>query len=172
MESWKQCGLNDLMAYYLNANREEDVAAAYRKYRQYLEENKTSFPASVFDLASSDWYFDPNDHRCPHDGRLESVTISESAQETQMQKRETSVRIRLCGAYNDLSLEFLYSKVSSYSLASGDSIYGLGDWRFDEFTLDHNGHVVHEIEWAGFAREEGSRWIICAAGVQFNWMSL
>jgi hypothetical protein len=157
------------MGYYLNTEREADVVAAYRNYRRYLEQNRSSFPASVFDLASSDWYFNPNEHRCPHDGRLESVTISEAAHGAQEQKHEISIRIRLRGAYDDLNLEFYYSKVSSYSLVASDSIHGLGDWRYDEFTVDQSGQVIHEIEWAGFLKLESSRWIICASDVQFTW---
>jgi len=37
-------------------------------------------------------------------------------------------------------------------------------WRYDEFRLSENGHLLQEIEWA-----TGSRWLIEANDVEFNW---
>ena len=160
------------MAFCLSEERPKDVVAAYRRYREYLEQYKKVFPPSAFELATSDWYFNPENHRSPHDAWLESLVISEPAHGDRNEIRETSIRIRLLGAYHDLKLEFFYPKVFSHSLISNECIRGLGDWRYDEFTLNEKGHVVHEIEWAGFRREPGSRWLICASDVQFNWSSL
>ena len=160
------------MAFYLSEERHKNVVAAYQRYREYLEQNKKAFPQSAFALATSDWYFSPENHRSPHDAWLESLVISEPAQGKRNEIRETSIRIRLLGAYHDLILEFYYPKVFSYSVAFKSSMHGLGDWRFDEFTLDEAGRVVHEIEWTGFPNEQNARWLICASDVQFNWSSL
>jgi hypothetical protein len=46
----------------------------------------------------------------------------------------------------------------------------LGDWLYDEFTLSPDGHIIHEIEWAGFPHDEGSRWIIEASDIEVQWI--
>jgi len=51
--------------------RERDVVSAFRRYREYLKSQRSAFPPSAYALATSDWYFDPQDHRCPHDAWLE-----------------------------------------------------------------------------------------------------
>jgi hypothetical protein len=47
---------------------------------------------------------------------------------------------------------------------------GHGDWRYDEFTVDDAGRLVHEIEWATW-RETGV-WRIVASDIQFTWIPL
>jgi len=64
------------MAYYLSNERNKDVREAYRRYQEYLRQNKDEFPPSAFALATAEWYQNPNDHRCPHDGWLENLVIS------------------------------------------------------------------------------------------------
>ena len=157
------------MAFYLSAQRKHDVVSASRRYREYLEQNKAAFPPSALELATSDWYFDPQDHRCPHDAWLDSITIGELAKGERGQARATSIRIRLLGAYHDLALEFYYPQVVGYELVSAACARGLGDWLYDEFTLSEGGNVLHEIEWRGSAQDEGSRWKICACDVHFSW---
>lgn len=53
---------------------------------------------------------------------------------------------------------------------SPSSARGLGDWLYDEFRVAPGGFLVHEIEWQGFAPDEGSRWIIEAADIEFHWI--
>jgi len=43
--------------------RDDDVLRAFRRYHEYVESVKDSFPSSAFALATSDWYFNPEDHR-------------------------------------------------------------------------------------------------------------
>ena len=59
------------MAYYLGKEREVDVVAAYRRYRDYLQQHREDLPRTAFELGTAEWYQDPSDHRCPHDGWLE-----------------------------------------------------------------------------------------------------
>ncbi|MBI3555166.1 MAG: mechanosensitive ion channel, partial [Deltaproteobacteria bacterium] len=82
-----------------------------------------------------------------------------------MELRVTAIRVRLLGAYHDGFIELFYSRVIRYSLSSPSSVRGLGDWLYDEFRVAPGGHLIHEIEWAGFPRDEGSRWIIEASDV-------
>ena len=158
------------MPYIFSNERDEDCLAAFKRYRDYLESVKHSSPPSAFALASSEWYFDANDHKCPHDGWLESFTFSESATGDRSEQRITSLRVRLIAAYHDGIIEFVYPQVFNYSLKAPVTIRGLGDWRYDEFRLSPDGNVIHEIEWAGFPHEENAHWIIEASDVEFQWI--
>ena len=164
----RRTGSNNPMAFLLSGERGNEPAQARQNYRRYLSRHRDRFPTSVYELASSDWYFDPRDHRCPHDAWLESFKIIEPSTGERREARETSIRIRLLGAYHDLALEFTYTKVCRYSISSTACGRGLGDWTYDEFTVDKSGYVVHEIEWGGFPGESGSRFLICAVDIQFN----
>jgi hypothetical protein len=132
-----------------------------------LQSVRHSLPESVFALASSDWYFSPQEHRCPHDGWLESVTVSEPSSGERHEIRATSIRIRLRGQYHDGFIEFFYPQVFSYRLDALDSATGHHDWRYDEFRLSERGHVIHEIEWCG--AHDTAHWLIEASDVQFHW---
>ena len=154
------------MAYYLSKEREEDVAAAYRRYLGYLRDNQSRFPPSAFALGTAMWYQDANHHHCPHDGWLESITISEPSSGDSHEKRSTTIRIRLLGAYHDGFIEFLYPQVFRYTLAMPGCVSGHADWVYDEFRLSDDGHVVHEIEWGG----DDCNWIIEASDVQYQWI--
>jgi hypothetical protein len=85
-------------------------------------------------------------------------------------QRITAMRVRLLGAYHDGHLDLFYPRVFRYSLQSPTCVPGLGDWLCDEFTLSPDDQVVHEIEWAGFASGQESRWIIEASDIEFQWI--
>jgi hypothetical protein len=159
------------MSFILSAQRDpETIATAFQQYRAYLASNAASFPRGAHALATSEWYFDPRDHRCPHDAWLESITIAEPATGERGEQRVTAIRVRLLGAYHDGFIELFYPQVIRYSLSSPSSVRGLRDWRYDEFRLAPSGHMIHEIEWAGFSPDEVSRWIIEASDVKFEWV--
>jgi hypothetical protein len=156
------------LAFYLSNERSRDVTKAYKRYQAYLREHEDSFPPGALSLGTAEWYQDPNDHRCPHDGRLEHLMMSETVESGK--NRVTSISIRLLAAYHDGYIEFSYPRVFAYKLDSRSSIQGLGDWLYDEFRLSTGGHVIHEIEWGGFPQTESSRWLIEASDVQFRWI--
>jgi hypothetical protein len=104
------------------------------------------------------------DHRSPHDAWLESLSIAEVPGDENF-KRITNIRVLLLGAYHDCYIEIFYPHVFRYDLQSPSSVRGLGDWRYDEFTLSPNDHVIH-----GFTYDEGSRWIIEASDIQVQWI--
>jgi len=87
------------VAYYLSNERNKDVVEAYRRYQEYLRQHEQEFPASAFALGTAEWYQDANDHRCPHDGWLENLIVSETA--VADKKRTTTILIRLLAAYHD-----------------------------------------------------------------------
>jgi len=158
------------MSFILSNERDAgpaELVAAFDAYRRYLSANQARFPVGAYALASSNWYFDANDHRSPHDGWLESITLEERGTGDRRGNRTCSLRMVLLGAYRDCRIELIYRKVYSYHFENIDSGNGTGDWRYDEFRLADDGHVVHEIEWAsGPAR--GAKWLIEAADVEFK----
>jgi hypothetical protein len=156
------------MSFILAAQRDADAVVAFNRYREYLNANAAAFPRGALDLAKSNWYFNANDHRCPHDAWLESITISEPARGKRNEIRSTAIRVRLLGAYHDGYIELFYPHVLRYSLNAASSTRGVGDWGYDEFRVAPGGHLIHEIEWFGF--EDGARWVIEASDVEFQWI--
>jgi hypothetical protein len=156
------------MSYVLDKQRDTDVVAAFREYRAYLASNATQFPPSAHELATSDWYFDFNDHRCPHDAWLETATFSESSTGSRNEVRTSTLTVRLLGAYHDGHIEFVYPEVRAYELNMSHLAQGHGDWRYDEFRVTPAGRVIHEIEWAVFGY--AGRWLIEAADVSHRWI--
>jgi hypothetical protein len=156
------------MAYYLAKERNQDVVSAYRRYQEYLRAHKGEFPPGAYALATADWYHNPNEHRCPHDGWLDNVVISEIGDPGE--ERATTIHTRLLAAYHDGYIEFVYPKVFAWTFESAACGKGLGDWLYDEFRLSSNGRLIHEIEWAGFPSNSGSRWIIEASDIEFRWI--
>jgi hypothetical protein len=157
------------MAYYLGKERDKDIVGSYRRYQQYLHENQAKLAPGAFALGTAEWYQNPRDHRCPHDGWLESLLVSEHPAGAP-NGRVVAISIRLLGPYHDGYIEFSYPKVFAYTLETPSSGSGLGDWRYDEFRLSSGGHVIHEIEWSGFPGRQAARWIIEASEVKFQWI--
>ena len=105
------------MTYLLAADgRDDDVVGAFERYRDHLAASRDSFPPSAYALATSDWYFSPSDHRCPHDGWLESLSLTEPASGARGDIRRVSMRLRLLEAYRDGYIELLYPRVFGYRL--------------------------------------------------------
>jgi hypothetical protein len=152
--------------FILAQQRDLDVVAAFAAYRNYLALNRQRFPPSAFELASSDWYFNPEDHRCPHDSRLETAVVSEGMTGA---GRSCALTIRLRGAYDDGHLELRYPQVYSNANDTHNALKGHGDWRFDELrAASVTGRVIHEIEWA--SNIDTARWIIEASDVLHAWV--
>ena len=154
--------------FILSPEREADAKRAFANYAEYLEKNRAGFPSSAYALATSDWYFDPAVHHAPHDAWLESLTIAEPSSGARSEIRKTAITIKLLGAYHDGYIELHYPEVFAYRLSAVGLATGHGDWRYDEFRLDQEGRVIHEIQWA--AREVDETWLIVACDVQHKWL--
>lgn len=165
-ESISFVGRNKIM-YILGDQRDEDVVKAFDSYRNYLENNKGSFPKSAYTLATSDWYYGSSDHKAPHDSWLEALTISESSSGERNEIRTVQITIKLLSAYHDGFIEFHYPEVTKYQISAEFLEQGHGDWRYDEFRIDQNGKLIHEIEWASYGAT--NTWIIVASDVQHRW---
>jgi hypothetical protein len=145
-----------------------DVGAPIRRYREYLESKKKIFPPSAYALAISDWYFNPVDHRCPHDAWLESFAVLEHSSGDRHEIRHCSMTVRLRGAYHDGFIEIRYPQLFAYSLSVSPESRGHGDWWYNEFRVSDEGHLIHEIEWA--PGPEYRSWVITASDMEFRWI--
>ena len=157
------------MAFFLRKQRDEDVVGAYKRYQQYLRDNQEAFPQNAYALATAEWYYNPDDHRSPHDAWLESLIVLET-EAPATKTRFLSMRTRLLGAHQDGHIEFSYAKVFAYSLGSESCNKGLCDWLYDEFRLSREGRVIQEIEWSCFPHGKDAHWIIEASDVEFRWI--
>ena len=121
-------------------------------------------------FAVAGWYCDPRDHRCPHDGWLESLEIREPATGERNEIRTTGVTLRLLGAYHDGHVVLRYCGVQSYSLTVESSAAGLGDWLNDEFSLTTEGLIVHRIRWSGHGPRREAVWVFKAREITYEWL--
>jgi len=153
--------------YILAAQRDKDPVGSFARYREYVEQNRAGYPDGALRLASSDWYFNPEDRRCPHDGWLESVTIVEPSRGDRGEIRSLRIAVRLLGGWHDGHIEMTYSDVIAYDMSVLDAHQGHSDWRYDEFRLGEAGALIHEVEWAA-----GGRWIIECADVDHRWLPM
>lgn len=144
-----------------------DPGAPFRKYTEYLERNRSRFPAAAYDLATSGLLFDARDPNCPHDGWLEWARFEEPSEGERREIRSLSLRLRLLGAFHDRYIELFYPQVFSYAMSNPCSAAGHFDWRYSEIRLSDKHNVIHEIEWAG-APGLHAHWLIEASDVQMQ----
>lgn len=156
--------------FILGPERDKDVVAAFESYAHYLKAERRRFPQNAYELATSDWYFDFRDHRCPHDAWIETVAITESAQGEREVERSSAITMTLLGAYHDLGMKFSYPRIYAYRFDTGDCLRGHGDFRYDEFRVSQRGNLLHEIEWA--THQGTGTWLIEASDVEFTWWPL
>jgi hypothetical protein len=157
------------MVFILAADgRDDDVAESFQRYRNYLETVRQAFPSSAYNIATSAWFHDFDDRRCPHDAWLESCNLSESPAGAQHQHRTLSLTVKLIGSHQDRIIELRYPRVFSYHFSVHSGERGQRDWRYDELRLSERGHLIHEIEWYG-SHPIGS-WTIEASDVEIGWV--
>jgi len=157
------------MAFILTAELDEDPQGSFEKYRHYLDGNRNRFPPGALALVDSDWYFS-DDPRNPHDAWLESATITEHSSGERLEERWISITLKLLGAYHDGHIQFHYPRVFSYSFDTQNSSGGHNDWRYNEFRISEESHLIHEIEWWG--PQPTARWIIESDDVEYQWLPL
>jgi hypothetical protein len=161
------------MAYLLTADRADPVngVSAFERYQAYLRNVREVMPIGAYSLATSAWWFDPRDHRCPHDGWLEALNLEELPNAA-TEVRRLRMQVRLLGAYQDGHLLLHYQDVGPYSLSSyptsNAKTFRHRDWRHDEFRVTAEGRVEHEIEWWG--PYQTARWLIEAGEITAEWV--
>jgi hypothetical protein len=152
---------------FILSERDEDPAGSFHRYRDYLRENESRFPPGAYALASSDWYFDFRRHECPHDAWLQWAKVEEPAAGERHENRTVALSVSLLGAYHDGIIELRYPRVFEYRFNSAALEGGHRDWRYDEFRVNAEGQLIHEIEWGGH-RDTGS-WLVVASDIEYKW---
>lgn len=145
----------------------QTASAVWRSYREHVARIEPRLPSRVRSFASQEWYYDPNDHRCPHDAWLESLTVSDSKANLKSgDNLKVDITVRLLGAYHDRALIFGYTDVRSYQLCGtiGNAAEAWhGDWLVDEFNVTNDGFVTHEMQWSS-----GSTWYFESRDIEFS----
>jgi hypothetical protein len=154
------------MTFILAPERDTEPDGGFARYREYLRDNEARFPRNALALAASDWYFGADDHRAPHDAWLLNAVFEEASRGERQAPRSLALRLRLLGAYHDLELEFLYTKVFAYTFRGGIVERGHGDWLYHEFRVSESGRLLHEIRWSGM--DDEATWLIEADDVLFT----
>jgi hypothetical protein len=96
---------------------------------------------------------------------LEALEINEPAQGERMERRTTTILIRLLGAYHDGHIVFRYSGVKKYMVGSSSCESGHHDWMDDQISVSAKGLLTHHIRWLA----EESSWMIEAAAISYEW---
>jgi hypothetical protein len=121
-----------------------------RGYPEYLEKMRGSLPHGAFAFASADWHYSFEDHRCPHDGWVESLQLIERQEGDRYENyRRLEMHVRVLGAYSDVYLDLHYKGVYRSSIVvlppGGYADHGHGDWLIDEVRLSVRRKVIHEV---------------------------
>ena len=152
--------------FILSGERDEDVIAAFKRYKKYLISVREQFPPNAFKLAYSDWYFNPSDHKCPHDAWLEQAILDEASSGERHEIRHTELKLTLLSAYHDYQIFITYKGVTGLNMHGVGLNKGHGDWRYDEFRISDEGLLVHEIEWRQYKMQ--STWTITAEDIEYR----
>ena len=152
--------------FILAEDRDDDVVGAFTRYRKYLMSVGDQFPPNAFELATSDWWFNFNDRRCPHDSWLEEAVIEEPSTGLRHEIRHTCLSLSLLGAYHDLQISIRYRGVTSLKIDATGLAGGLGNWRYDEFRITEEGLLIHEVEW--MSARTHSTWVVVAEDIDYR----
>lgn len=150
------------MSFILSAQRDVDDIQTGRvrweEYQRYLQSRKARFPARAFEIATSDWWYCFDRPEAPHDSRLLSFRMGDHGAATYDNSAHSWIEIDLQSAYSG-TIHLRYPMVYRYSIVMAGVSAGIhGDWRFDEFSLTDEDHLLHTIEWA-----DGAAWSIEAS---------
>ncbi len=133
----------------------DEIKQAYKKYDEYLADNKKHFPESAYSFATASWRGNNNDPRELHDSWLDTITIKES------KKEGIEIIIKLVGAFHDRHLNLRYLNVDKYIIKNNSHH---GDLLRNEIRLSDDMKVVHEIEWG-----IDENWIIECEDITYNY---
>jgi hypothetical protein len=151
----------------------EEIKSCFDGYYAYLESVKNKLPLNTYEFAVSDWHYNFEDPRSPHDAWIEKFLMVEKSGEPQT--KSVDMELQLLGAYHNGNIVINYSEVSSYKIEwnffQEQEINSKkpwhGDWIIDEISLSDSGKVIHEIEF----RFDG-HWIIECQEINYNWLPI
>ncbi len=136
----------------------------FKKYSDYIESVKSSFPKHIYDFVSNENHFNLHAASTLHDAWLKSFTVQEIISGKRNKIRKTEISISLLGATHDRLINLYYSGITHYSntysaLAENRAH---GDLLTHEICLVDAGIFSHELLF-----ENGSIYIECA-DIQHN----
>jgi hypothetical protein len=154
------------MPFILSDQRDPDDIEGSKKqwddYQKHLHSLKSKFPKRAFEIATSDWWYCFDRPEAPHDARLLCLRMGDH-QAAAYGNSYSWIEIELSSAYSG-TIHLRYPVVYRYSLVQAeDSAQMHGDWRYDEFTLTKEAHLIHTIEW-----RDGAVWTIEASDIHHS----
>src|SRR5262245_5051906 len=157
----------------LNGDFNED-RLTWDRYKSYFATIRDRLPIAAREFAEAPWHYDHEDHRCPHDGWVEHVLVSEPAKGNRRQRRRIDIQIRLLGTHHDGHLTLRYLNVVGYCMDQPNrpedrkarQWVGHGDWLIDEVGLSKEGFMTHEVAFCW-----GGRFYIECEDFTYEWRS-
>ncbi|MEM1084922.1 MAG: hypothetical protein AAGI48_12495 [Verrucomicrobiota bacterium] len=153
------------MSFILSTNRDhgsqDKLRTDWDAYVAHLRALEDRFPKSAYAIATSSWWYQFDLPEAPHDSRLIAFRLGDYGAADWDNHKFSWIEIELQSAYSGRIL-LRYPKVYRYNLGMDGESQGIhGDWRYDEFSLTENGHLLHTIEWA-----DGAVWRIEASDLE------
>lgn len=93
-----------------------DGAYFYKKYFEYLNENRHKIPTHVYSFASNIKFYSLDDKSSLHDAWLNSLIVNEIATGSRSENREIEIKMQFLAPYHDRLTELSYKKVSMFDL--------------------------------------------------------
>jgi len=112
------------------------------EYPSYVNSVRETLPEDALQFMIADWHYDHRDPKCPHDARVDYMTVKEI-------DGCVIIEILLNGAYEG-KLRLNYSDVQYYTLEKQKSdcpveMESHGDWMIDEMLIEDDAFLTHEI---------------------------
>lgn len=118
----------------------------WQAINEYNSRIRDRLPKGASRLVFSDWHYNYNDPRCPHDSWIDSIDFNIVG----TRSRPRSVTLHLLGAFHDRTISIEYQDVNDL-LLEGRLISSRRrdvEWLYDEVHLLDSGRVAHVIEFA------------------------
>ena len=139
----------------------DEAILAGKNYNLHLQGIAPKLPPETREFVMSAAYQDFNSHDCPHDAWLQELVV---AVKTDADKNErVDLQMILLGSFHDRILTFEYTNVIELNIdLKKTGRKQLGDWLHDEFDINDEGFVSHEILW-----QFGKSWRIVSKNITF-----
>jgi hypothetical protein len=142
--------MSDGKSGYFRFDHLDAISEQWQAIAEYNAGIKDRLPQGARTFVLSEWHYNYNDPRCPHDSRIRSIGFEYSGDNP----KSCKLILRMLGAFHDRYISIAYENVTEFSL-DGTLISGGSvdiDWIYDEVHLSPSGRVEHVIEFGRFAR--------------------
>jgi hypothetical protein len=140
----------------------EAAFLAGRNYSLHIQRIGPKLPPETRDFVMSSSYRDWNSHDCPHDAWLQDLVFK--VEPDAIKRQSLRIVMVLLGSFHDRILGFEYRNVIECDIdISRNNKKSPGDWLYDEFDVEDDGFITHEILW-----QFGNPWKITAEKILFS----